>query len=294
MFSHVADAYHDGSTFLAFSVQIASIVVLTQNDFGLSSQGLGAVTLEITWTTSLLTLLPLVYCTFVPALCRSADSPVQQSDRDAPRKAQRHEKEKMRVYLFMICWLLSVYPFLSRMIETFAPSKIGSNDGAVISNEDWLVIESICVGGVQAVSNAEVNAYMAFGIAGWLIMAAFALYIPVAIGVKSHFPDSAFAHFLQSDSRHDFQSKSVERGRKRSKALMLLLAVIIPVTAAVELAAVFRSRGYQAAIAESGGYTDADVEWTFGQIIAVLIFAPVLSKAWCAWREHYRSPESFE
>ena len=286
VFSHVAEAYHNGAIFLAFSVQIASIIVLARNDFGLSSQGLGAVTLEITWTASLLTLLPLVYCTFVPALCRSADAPTQRPGPHPPPKASKREREKLRTYLFLVCWLMSVYPFLSRMIETFAPSKIGSANGAVVSDADWSVIEAMCLGGVPVVGSAEANAFMAIGITGWLLMALFALYIPFEMGVKKHYPDSALAHLMRSVSTLQPQ-KSEEKGQKRSRTLFVVLAFVVPVIAAVELVAVFRFRGYQAAIAESGGYTDTDVEWSFGQIVAVVIFAPVLPEAWCAWREQY-------
>ena len=283
LLARIEGAYYDQAAFLAFAVQVASLVVLARNDFGLSSEGLGAVTISITWTASLLTLLPLVYGALVPALCRVPH---------ASEGTRQYEKENTRLYLFLICWLLSAYPFFSRMIQTFGPSKIGSGGSAVISTTDFAAVAGMCLSGVTVPSDALGNAWMFLGIVGWLLMALFAIYILIAKAVQKCLPGSALARLLPPPPVSPQPLKG--KARKRSAALATFLALVIPVIAIMQIVAVFQSRSYQTAIAANSGNADNDSEWTFGQIVAVIFFAPVLPEAWCAWRElRYAARGSF-
>jgi hypothetical protein len=141
----VASVFYECALFLAFSVQIASIIVLAKANFGISTNGMGAITLKITWVVSLWTLLPLCFEAFVDRKWRASlsnkskvavgnhvrrkeqeesalnESKKRELDLDNEDIAQRIvELEHSRKFvIFALCWLLSLYPFMSRMIATF-------------------------------------------------------------------------------------------------------------------------------------------------------------------------------
>ena len=114
-------SFYDSATLLSFSIQIASIVMLARLDFGVSTSGMGDSTVKITWAVSLLTLLLLLYVAFLPRLLQD---PV--SDKQTPKE---FSKQKLRFGLFAVCWLLSLYPFYSKMVGYFGPSLIGNGEG---------------------------------------------------------------------------------------------------------------------------------------------------------------------
>lgn len=136
--------YHDSAVFLTFSVQIASVVMLVKANFGISADGMGANTMKTTWIVSLLTLLPLSYGVFVFRRCdeqkllqtdryemqgsdkgerSSSQSPFRESlGNEATTKeksAKMRAKDRLRFMLFIVSWMISAYPFFSRMICTF-------------------------------------------------------------------------------------------------------------------------------------------------------------------------------
>jgi hypothetical protein len=126
------DVYHDSAVFLAFSVQIASVVMLVKVNFGISADTMGANIVEITWIVSLLTLLPLSYGVFVfrignaQKLLQVEEDTTQTTNRDNEKSkkkfAKGRRKDRLRFLLFIISWMVSAYPLFSRMICTFGRS----------------------------------------------------------------------------------------------------------------------------------------------------------------------------
>ncbi|PMD42870.1 hypothetical protein L207DRAFT_581516 [Hyaloscypha variabilis F] len=57
--------FFDCAVFFAISIQISCVVVLVRRDFGISANGLGGLTVQITWAVALLCMLPLLYPMFV-------------------------------------------------------------------------------------------------------------------------------------------------------------------------------------------------------------------------------------
>jgi hypothetical protein len=55
------DSFYGCAVFLTFSIQIAVIITLAEENFGVTTNGMGAYTVQITWTVSVLTLFPLTY-----------------------------------------------------------------------------------------------------------------------------------------------------------------------------------------------------------------------------------------
>lgn len=179
-------SFYDCAVFFTFSIQLACIVVLARLDFGISASGMGDSTAKITWAVSLLTILPLMYVAFNPRLLREP-----QRDHASTFKGQKGKdrKEQLRFVLFALCWLLFIYPFLSRMMETFGPSAIGGKS-QVISTDDWNVIETACTAGVDAVSNQETIAMDFFSVAGSVFVCLLALTKIIWLAAQRHHKDS--------------------------------------------------------------------------------------------------------
>lgn len=138
----------DSAVFLCFSIQLASIVVMAKLNYGISAESMGDTTARVTWAVSLVTMLPLLYLTFMPELLQkpasgapshaieTADAEVdadsatsgkaQATDevveaQDLDQEETFYPKQKVHFILFLICWLLSCYPFESKMAGKSEP-----------------------------------------------------------------------------------------------------------------------------------------------------------------------------
>jgi len=117
------DSYHDCSTFFTFSFQIAAIVVLVREDFGISTSGMGDATVRITQAASVLVLLPLLYLMLLPRL---RDDLVREA-----KRSTTHDQPSQRFCLFVLCWVLALYPFYSKMNGAFGPSQANNKPGHI-------------------------------------------------------------------------------------------------------------------------------------------------------------------
>ena len=262
--------FYDCALFFTFSIQVACVVVLVRLDFGVSASGMGDSTAKITWAVSLLTILPLTYVAFSPDLLRDPGECNHGSAKDQENKERR---EQLRFLLFVLCWVLFIYPFLSRMMETLGPSMIGGNN-QVISNSDWDTIAAVCLADVQSITNPEILAMKFFSVAGSLFVC-----VPALLKII----------WLSMNRQHD-QSRIVQYIRQRwlgfsalRSKFLIALFVMIPAIAISQLWTIFRTRSFQKQISHASGNTDSDGEWTFGQVAAVTIFVPVLVECWFAW-----------
>ena len=263
-------SFYDCAVFFTFSVQLACIVVLVRLDFGINASGIGDSTAKITWAVSLLTILPLLYVAFNPGLLREP-----HRGHVSTTKAQRSQerKEQLRFLLFALCWLLSIYPFLSRMTETFGPSAIGGKS-QVISTNDWNMIEAACTVGVDALSNHEVIAIDFFSVAGSVFVCLLALVKIVWLALQRHHKNSWLLQRLRA--RYPIKDSRLSR-------LCIVIFTAVPVIAVSQLWTIFRLRSVQQQIAQNAGNDDTDSQWTFGQIAAVTIFVPVAVECCFAW-----------
>ncbi|KAK0515366.1 hypothetical protein JMJ35_002745 [Cladonia borealis] len=229
---------------------------------------MGDSTAKITWAISLLTMLPITYVAFSPGLLR------YQSTRTVSRSQKsKDSKEQLRFLLFALCLLLFIYPFLSRMMETFGPSMIGGNSN-IISTSEWDIIQSMCVANADPITSKEVVAMDVFSVAGSLFVCLLGLTKVTWLAIKKHHGQSQFVQYVHNRSskwRHTTQ---------RAVALF----VLVPIIAVSQLWTVFRLRRFQEQVSANSGNADSDAQWTFGQIVAVTVFVPVLVECWFTWQ----------
>lgn len=256
-------SFYDSAVFLAFSIQIASIVMLARLDFGISASGMGDSTAKITWAVSLLTLLPLLYIAYLPQLL--------QGPNIEKRSSKQNRKQNMRFGLFSLCWLLSMYPFYSKMVGYFGPSLIGNGPQQVISDDEWSAISVACTANIQNISSKELKAMEFFGVTGSLFVCICALLKIIWLGMQRQHEDSRFVHWIRTH-RVDVGSK-----------LAIMFLVLLPIFAVSQIWTILRLRRFQADISKNTGNVDFDSQWTFGQIAAITVFVPVLVECWFRW-----------
>lgn len=262
--------FYDCAVFFTISIQIACTVVLARLDFGISANGMGDYTARITWAIFLLTILPPMYIAFRPYLLKGSTIK-NVVGTESQRVTDR--REQLRFLLFGLCWLLSIYPFLSKMMETFGTSVIGGGE-QVISDSDWHIIVRTCDAPTGPVVNRETIAISFFSVAGSLLVNVLATSKIIWLAMKRQHGDSALVRRCEN-----FWS----RGTKWPSRLSFALLIVVPIIALSQLWSVFKYRILQRQISQASGNQNLDGQWTFGQVVAVTIFTPVLVECWFAW-----------
>jgi len=245
--------YAVAAALLTFSVQLASVVILIKKDFGISAQDFGGLTVEVTWAAALLTMLPmLLVCSCGAKL----------------------DRPEVRLSVICISWALFLYTFMSRMISDFGPSQIGvSKPGAqpaVMSPGEVANIEQLCWTDGSGLSKPETDAFDVFTIGGSLFLSTVVVGTLIWVLLTRRQPD------MVKQWKHSgvlkvniFNLMSLEFAR-------LLMVCNVFLWGVPQLWAILRFRAMQQALAVSIGSSDQDSSWSFGQIVAVVIFLPVL------------------
>lgn len=263
-------SFDDCATFFAFSIQIACIVVLARVDYGISAASMGDVTVRITWTVSVLTLLPLVYALLLPGTLKS------RADRRYVESvgAKAAAKGDRRTLLFSICWACAVYPFMSRMIEGFGRSLIGDGPDDVLSFAEWHTLGDICLAGTWPPTDAEYRLINAFGIMSFLLLSMLAVGKVIVAGLRRHHEKDIRLHVHLGT-----------RARQIHHCLELGLVTFVPTLSMALIWSYFRLQNFQRRIANAIGAQDSDGQWGFGQVVSVVVFLTVVAEALFGWYE---------
>ena len=112
-----------------------------------------------------------------------------------------------------------------------------------------------------------------FSVAGSLFVCSVSLAKVIWLAVKKHHGQSRFVQY--------FNNRSFKW--RNSTQLALALFVPVPIIAVSQLWTIFRLRRFQEQVSANSDNVDSDTQWTFGQIVAVTIFVPVLVECWFSW-----------
>ncbi|KAH7354661.1 hypothetical protein BKA65DRAFT_226687 [Rhexocercosporidium sp. MPI-PUGE-AT-0058] len=265
--------YFNSLIYFSASIQIASLIVLIRKDFGISANGLGGFTVQITWAVALLCMLPLLY----PMVA------LPHYDGDY----RLEEGRKYRLALFESCWCLWVYPFISSMIGILAPSQVGSGAGpdqtTIVTADEWAVLRSLCMEGVHELSNAEEKALQGFVVLDGLIVTLFG-FILLLWFIITQIPQ------LQSSAnaiKAYFSEEIFPQNRKRVVTAILLL-IVLPTLTIPHFWGIMRLRSIQQQMAEGSRGVYTDNQWTFGQVVSFMIFVPVVVEMVRTWYRERR------
>ena len=271
--SETYDSFYGCAVFLTFSIQIAVIITLAEANFGLTTNGMESYTVQITWTVSVLTLFPLTYVALIKNLIREPNPPANRSPQVDPGPEERTEKgrESFRTYLYLICIGLSFYPFISSMFSMYGPSQIGDSPGKAINNTDWQTVQNICLGGPSFVTNKENNAMYACLTISWVIVYGFTigkLLLDIA-NASNLIP--TFHHLGPLKQLIPPLPKPLEKIPWESWPL-----VLVPILATTQFWTYLRLHQAQKDVAETSDNPFLDNQWSFGQIVAITVFTPVI------------------
>jgi hypothetical protein len=287
--------FHDCAVFFAFSVEIAATILLLREETGISTSGMGDATVRITQAVSLLVLLPTAYLFLLNAYVEHGRSGCEHSTRDKHRARQivelksvnrlpiealedKEASKPQRLVFAVLVWLLSFWPFYSSVYTLAGPSKIGSEPNSAITPGQFQEIQNMCLSGIHDISPAEIAAMAAFEIFGYLFFSLLVLGRIIWLGVAKH--HQQLRPYLAA--RQWLASKT---GQRSVLVINVVCMALIPMTACGLLWTVFRTRQLQMDMATKVGGVDTDGQWTFGQIIAVTVFVPVVLELWNACRE---------
>lgn len=265
------EAFFDFAIYFSIAINIASIVVLVNKDFGLSTAGFGASDAQIAMAMSVACILPLLYPLGLLPICTSPPEHAQEtSHRSGERKWKTHG---LRLLLFSLLAVLFFYPFLSQAIHNWAPSRIGEGSGpageTLITDEEFDKVQEMCFGTIEQFASWESRLLAATEMAGSLLIYLVMIW-----------------HLIMVELDED----TLQRTRKRTETLFqtwLVRALFLLIPAAlggILLYCIFRLRSIQAQMA---GWLDgqyAGNEWGFGQIVGIVMFVPVVTDmAFAGW-----------
>lgn len=160
------------------------------------------------------------------------------------------------------------------MIGDFAPSQMGEGAGeggaTLITNEEWEKLNTLCLEGVETLSTKEQNILSYFGAAGSLLVIIYGLirlFLYIALGILPSSTEKAHSKIT-----------SLLKRRNYATYLTYTWCNVIFLLTIPQFWAVLRLRGIQRSLAGNTNNTYVDNQWTFGQVLAVMIFAPVFTE----------------
>jgi len=117
----------------------------------------------------------------------------------------------------------------------------------------------------------------AFGTIGWLLTTIVVIYKIILSAIKGGY-ERQWAWFKRRNLTFESETPLMLRS-------WLCLCVLVFVLLVVQFWAFFRLRRFQADMTEAAGGDFSDGQFTFGQIVAVVLFAPVLVEVLFLWKE---------
>ena len=314
------DAFFDCAIYFALAVELASVVMLARKDFGVNTKGFGACDAQITLANSVVCVLPLLYPLALGLSSQSSPPPdplspsspsgglsvqaaignlppadlnpgpgthaqgsrggqqldvTQKLQGKAPEsKEELRQRQDFRLLLFSILALLFFYPFISQCIRNWGPSRIATLPPSV----EWSKVIQLCFGDVQQFSDAETLLVSTVELLASLTIYGFLLWQIIVPNI-------------QPTSTADFgRVKGWLMGYwKDCKPVTGMLLLLTPLALSIPLLwSIFRLRDIQSKVMDSMRSQYTGNEWGFGQIIGVVIFAPVATEAgFTSWK--YRS-----
>lgn len=146
----------------------------------------------------------------------------------------------------------------------------------MINTIDWGLIEGACFEHVEVVSLNQEAIMTAFGVASWLFVTIIAIYKVILSAIKDTHEQQW--NWLKTHNL-TFGDETIWSTRIWSIVYILVLMFL-----AAQFWAFFRLRRFQSDMIEAAGGKFPDGQWTFGQIVAVVVFIPVFVEVLFLWK----------
>jgi hypothetical protein len=113
-----------------------------------------------------------------------------------------------------------------------------------------------------------------FGIGGWLFLSVLAVSNITSLVIEERHSKSKIARFLN----YKYWARKLTWMRRPMTAWILF--VVVAVLEVSQIWAYFLMQRQQYQMTQVEGVPYLDDQWAFGQVVAVVVFAPVLVEAW--------------
>lgn len=261
--------FFDCAVFFVASIEIACLIVLAKKNSGITATGLGGLTVQITWIVALLCILPLLYPMIILEFAEK-------------------ERSNYRFALFCTCWILFFYSFVSQMIGDFGQSQVGVGAGpggiTIITTEEMSSLTTLCLSGLKVLTVKEQKFLGRFEAAGSIIVSLYGLlYLLWFITKRQSRRQTQWVYT---------KFQSIPTPYRKPIFLIRIIVVLIPLLTAPLLWGLMRLRGIQKALADASSSSYTDNQWTFGQVVAVMIFVPVFTETAYLWMQDRDEAES--
>ncbi|KAJ3526278.1 hypothetical protein NM208_g11271 [Fusarium decemcellulare] len=265
--------FFDSAAYFALALQLATIVVLVRKDYGISTDGLGAIEARIAQSVAVVSMMPLLY----PVALLEPDP-----DPDSSADDVRHNA---RLLLLSSTVSLSFYPFLSRCIHAFGQSPIGNRKDSDVTPDDWGKVALMCFPGSfkDLTKSTTWKALPGLELTASLITYLFTFWLLAGLPSISHAPRGNG----KGQKRPKESLSSRERVKKwfGDRLLVAILPLVVIFSLAVPLLVViFRLRKLQEDLSENMGEEYEGQNWGFGQIVSIVLFFPVVVEMAYRWR----------
>lgn len=160
--------------------------------------------------------------------------------------------------------------------STIGTSEIGDSAGSVISTANWTQIQDACYDDVTPLSSADELAMSIFGIGGWLFLSVLAVSNIISQVIEERHSKSRIARFLNYPH---WARKLTWMRRPMTTWILFFVVTVLEVS---QVWAYFLMQRQQYQMTQIDGISYLDEQWAFGQVVAVVVFAPVLVEVWYA------------
>ncbi|KAF4929411.1 hypothetical protein CGCVW01_v001493 [Colletotrichum viniferum] len=285
------EAFFEFAIYFAVAIELATIIMLVNKDFGISTADFGANEAQNALAIAVMCIIPLVYpIALLPARIFHPESTRQHlADRKAEDKERRH---KFRLIMFSLVIVLFFYPFLSQCIHNWAELRVGQAAGGgtegvvLITGEEYERVKNMCFGDIDRFTDAEHWLLAICEIIASLLLFLFTLWYAMGAGLQRWKEGEKF-----SGKEHQATKvlsrihEKLQRGWHGHRGMLLFLPITF---GSCLLWCIFRLRRMQAAAAEHMGNEYEGNNWGFGQIVGIIIFAPVVvDMGFAAWSARY-------
>ena len=251
------------------AVELASAIMLLKKNFGLGTNDFGALTVQIVWIVALLVMLP------ITTFCW---------------EDLKDRKFVLRICVISLTYILFLITFVCRMISTYSGRQVGTGSDAVITESEAQQIHLLCINQTHQMSSSASKTIEAFSIGGslWVsCLVVVALIGQCLFGAEIN-PQDHSENNSQNEPENNPEDASrhptVERVKNAFKALMDKNRILMINLAAILLWSVplfwilMELRNRQDQFATDLGQSSGSETWNFGQILAVVVFVPVLTE----------------
>jgi len=259
-------AYFDCAIYFSIAIEIAAAVMLARKDFSVAQDDFGALDTQVVLAISVVCMLPLLH--------QMATARIPTADEDITRK------RKPDSFLLLVATLLFFYPFVSQCIRNWAPSRIGKGRGeggsTVVTRPEWTLVEATCFPVAQPLSGRENLIMAAFELLGSLLIMLTAGWIIIkAVPISREKEEERQIWQLGRRLWHHVADLTEKVWGGETLLSQVTFVALPPMLAVPLLWGIIRLRQAQSQLAETTEASYVGDEWGFGQVVSIVIFAPV-------------------